>query len=228
MNYSNDQGKRQDTPKNLYILAYAFHAMKARRITMRRMKLLAHTDHKVNGYKRRHPEADRDDSDWEGSAIFTTKELGRMLQCDTATVRACIEDLCKKEMMKARKLDKNTWELKTRPNRESSEKDHYIRSWIIELFESGKITPSEMLLLSKVDCFERDKKVCYMTNEGFAEWMGTTTCRVEQIIASLVEKKYLRSKVMTNDRFHKLLGKKPRRYKLKSRWRRLLTCTIPE
>ena len=61
-----------------------------------------------------------------------------------------------------------------------------------ELWLCKDITKTEMLFLAEIDSLDGEHG-CFASNSYFAEFMGMSTRRVQEIISSLCKKKYIKS-----------------------------------
>ena len=181
-------------PAGLFLLPYTMEALRERRITARQAILLGHVDHWINH---------RDKDKRTPSRVFRIDFLRSILALkDTRqSLRKLILDLEAKRppLLKARKLDRQRWELKTKPRDRDRHGYLYVAPPIRKGFEAGELTPMHAILLGEVASFTRGGKLCYVTNKHFENRLGVSKNRVVKLIGEVVDRGWLLSQLMTHD-----------------------------
>ena len=216
----------------LYILGYAMAALAARRITVRQALLLAHVDRWCNGYRKRHPEPDND-SEMVSSVNFHMGYLRRVLRCESGTVRRTIEGLRSKRprLLKVRRVNLLNWEMKSvEQEGEAASYALTIPPPVRKLFECGRLTPLETLLLAYVSGFTRKGRQFFASNEHLAGLFGVNARRARRVVRGLVARGFLDERFTTRDGLRQeWKAKEIDEYKGRGRRTvRLLVPTLPE
>ena len=187
---------------NLIILQYALDALAKRQITVRQMFLLSYADRWCNSYLSRNHKTD-DACDRSKFAKFGFGDLRRLLKCCGITVRRTIRDLEAKHMIRVHPVNLLNLEIETRKRKGDAAKAALtIPLKVLELFESGMLTPMGALLLAYVASFTLCGKPFFASNRHIGKLFGVKDWRVRQVILSLITDGFLKERVTTKEAFH--------------------------
>jgi len=162
----------------LYLLPYVLEALRSGAITPRQAILLAHVDKSP-------------DETW------TVEYLRRILQCTTRTVNLTITGLTEKRprLLRATKVDRWRWRLAPRqrdPDDDPEGSALFVSAEMRDNFESGKLTPIEMLVIAKIWGFARGNRPCFAGNAWLGGFFGLSAERTRGVIRSLERNGWLR------------------------------------
>lgn len=79
-------------------------------------------------------------------------------------------------------------------------------------FYSTGLNPTEMMLISQIEEFERNGNECFVTNQQFADWFGVSTKTIERTLDKLEENNYIKRETKTVN----TNGKKSKMRKIKT------------
>jgi len=202
---------RKPGTAGLYIFPYVLRYLKAGTITPRMALLLAHVDRAVNSWASRNPEKVAEDSQWTPYLDFKTAYLRTILCCDEKTVRATVLGLdrhrARRHLFRATRLDRRRWRLQTvelaKPDDATVGDRLYIPWQVRKVFEGGKVTPMELLVLALVGSLTLRGALCYISNQRIGEFLGIGRQRAKRIVRALVAKKLLTSEYVTKNELRK-------------------------
>ncbi len=183
----------------VYFYPYVLDLFRTRQITFRGALLIAAVDYHINSWRNERmrsmfpafaPVSGKGKVETE--VVATTGRIRELLQCDDSkTVRSTIEKLksINPPVFRAVHIKRGTWKMKTQANQGFASPDGiYVNPTILDLWRSGRLEGNNgwgMLLLAKVDAFERNGKKCFVTNRTIGKWCGVGVMAAEAMVRHL-------------------------------------------
>jgi uncharacterized protein YjiS (DUF1127 family) len=185
----------------LYVPLYALDLWRtdhAWRRKSRAVLMLAHIDARVNSYHHRMKDigeyrAEREAAEEaEKPTRFTRyhKTLWcRLLRCTPNTVYGTAAMLwaTRPAVLQSCSLDQGWYLLTTFADRDDLAEGLFVSAPLIRAFEdgSGSLTVTELFLLARIDSFRRSGRPCFLTNHGFAKFLGIASNEVSDLMCRL-------------------------------------------